>query len=352
MKDHFEEEPIDPRLKEYLKLLQMIPPRDPRAAARTQAKFLSELERVTATGAEEMSALSSLRAETSTSLPRKKFSVGSIQRTAIAFITVILLGFVFVFGGFGITARAAQSALPGDALYLVKTRIEQARLSLARDLSKEAELNMEFASTRLAEIGRLIEAGRFEESVRLSTEFNAYIQKALQVVGELAKVDPVRAGELNVEITSKLLEYTQKLRAMLAGLPESYADQIKNNIPAPELAPPSQENENTNSNENANANENVNSNMNDDDANEDDDDSVENNDNGNTNENGDENDNGDDEDDDGGNGNDNDDVGDDDDDNGNGSNDNDHDGDNDNDHDDDNDNESGSGNENEPNSND
>ena len=64
----------------------------------------------------------------------------------IAVIALLLLG------GIGITGVAAQSAIPGDALYSVKTSIEQTRLSLAKDAGDRAQMKLSFAEQRLEEI--------------------------------------------------------------------------------------------------------------------------------------------------------------------------------------------------------
>jgi hypothetical protein len=61
----------------------------------------------------------------------------------------------------GGTAYAAQSSLPGDMLYPVKTSTEDARLLVAGDNLDEAELNLQFAQIRLEEISKL--AGGNEE---------------------------------------------------------------------------------------------------------------------------------------------------------------------------------------------
>ena len=72
---------------------------------------------------------------------------------------IIILIALFFFGGIGITGVAAQSAIPGDSLYSVKTSIEETRLSLANDASDRAKMNLRFAEERLEEIGLLINFG-------------------------------------------------------------------------------------------------------------------------------------------------------------------------------------------------
>ena len=65
----------------------------------------------------------------------------------IGVIVISLLG-----GG---TTYAAQSSLPGETLYPIKTGTEEVRLWMVGDSSGKAELNLEFARTRLIELSKL-----------------------------------------------------------------------------------------------------------------------------------------------------------------------------------------------------
>jgi hypothetical protein len=72
-------------------------------------------------------------------------------RAAVAVVIGIII--VSLLGGG--TAYAAQSSLPGEILYPVKTGTEEFRLWMARDTTDKAELNMAFAQTRLVELNQL-----------------------------------------------------------------------------------------------------------------------------------------------------------------------------------------------------
>jgi len=231
-----------------------------------------------------------------------------MQRTVVTLVTSLVMIFVFLFGGAGLTASAAQSSLPGDALYGVKTGLEKAQLSFASDLAYQAELYMRFASNRLGEMEKLIEANRYEEAVELADQFQAYIQKALEKVGALASVDPARATALSAEINERLAEFTEQLGLLTARVPASLQSGLKNALPSISggslSGSSSNANENTNSaedeNENGNVNDddnanddNSNANVNDDDnSNGDDDNGNGDDDNSNANDNGDDDENG------------------------------------------------------------
>jgi hypothetical protein len=86
---------------------------------------------------------------------------------------------MFLFGGSAMTVLASQSAIPGDALYPIKTSLEQTRTSLSRDAASRAELHIEFAGKRLLEIEQLIAEGRFRNIAPTTIEFELHIQSAL-----------------------------------------------------------------------------------------------------------------------------------------------------------------------------
>jgi hypothetical protein len=84
------------------------------------------------------------------------FSFGLFPRIAwarVAMSCLVVLTLLSTLGGG--TAYAAQSSLPGDLLYPVKTGVEDVRLLVAPDSPAKAELNLEFALTRLVEMSEL-----------------------------------------------------------------------------------------------------------------------------------------------------------------------------------------------------
>ncbi len=136
----------------------------------------------------------------------------------LALIVVIA---ALLFGGVSITGVAAQSAIPGDALYPVKTTIEQTRLSLAQDAGDRAQMKMAFAEKRLEEVAALIEEGRYHEVGDAVFAFEADINSAIMEVETVAQADPARGARIALEITSALTRYAQTLSIMAAGAPQS-----------------------------------------------------------------------------------------------------------------------------------
>lgn len=108
------------------------------------------------------------------------FSFGLPPRFAwarIAASVVIALVVISILAGG--TAYAAQSSVPGDLLYPVKTTTEDARLLITASGVDKAELNLEFARIRLTEMDKL--ADRSEEKTVLA--LNRY-RNNLNAAGE------------------------------------------------------------------------------------------------------------------------------------------------------------------------
>jgi hypothetical protein len=138
-------------------------------------------------------------------------------RGAILVITLL----VFLFGGAGMTALAAQSALPGDVLYPIKTSMEQVQLTLSTSPSGRAHLQLEFAERRLLEIAGLIGVERFQEIPAATDQFEAHIRNILVEVEDAANHDPEQASGLSDQVSNALTRYTFTMSRMLEQVPEA-----------------------------------------------------------------------------------------------------------------------------------
>jgi len=210
---------IDPGVLKKISLLEKTPERDPELAARSRGKFLSEVENLPLTGS--TSALgwllglftSSSKDNTSLSIGKRKFAISTIA--AILFVVVVL------FGGASATAYASQSALPGDALYPLKTSLEQTQITLANDAYYQAQLHLEFAQRRLNEIKELLSQGRTNDIEFASSEFEYYIQEAMKASQIVQAANPQRGFELNKLVSQALLDYASALKSVLVSAPEA-----------------------------------------------------------------------------------------------------------------------------------
>jgi len=215
------EQPVDPQLEEMLDLLRPTPPMDAEMAARGQAKFMAEMEELF--GPLPSSPLARLAGWISTLYrPEGKYTMAtSRQKFVFATLAVFIVMFVLVFGGVSATAYASQFSLPGDALYPVKTSLEQTQLGLSLNAARQAELQLEFAQRRLDEVAALIEEGRYNDIETATSEFEYHIQQAIDTLELVAAGDPARAEELAAKIASALSSYASTLSGMMANVPEA-----------------------------------------------------------------------------------------------------------------------------------
>jgi hypothetical protein len=218
IKNNDKEQPINPNLIEKIELMGPTPDRDPLLAAQGRERFISELEGIPA--AVPKSPLAWLTGVFKSGNPNAN-TVGTKNRKfAISTLVALIVVFVMVFGGVSATAYASQSALPGDALYPVKTSLEVTQISLANDAYLKAQLNLVFAQRRMNEINELLQQGRNSDVEFAASEFEAYIQKAMEATQFVLAGDPERGAELSRLVSQALLDYAVALKSVLVNAPE------------------------------------------------------------------------------------------------------------------------------------
>ena len=141
----------------------------------------------------------------------------SNRMKVLVFVSLIA---VLLLGSIGATSVAAKSAIPGDALYSLKTTVEQTQLKLSKDAANRAQLKISFAEERLEEISKLVEEGRYLEIQETVLAFESAINGALLELESVTKTDPSRAAELATEITAALSKYAVVLTSLASSLPE------------------------------------------------------------------------------------------------------------------------------------
>ena len=219
MNDKRKSQEIDPGLLEKINLLENTPDRDPELAIRTRDKYLSEVDNLSL--GSPVSPLAWLLGTLGLApINNNQRSIGKVKFTYTA-IAAILLVVVILFGGASATAYASQSALPGDALYRVKTGLEQTQITLANDAYNQAKLNLEFAQRRLDEIKELLAQGRTNDVEFASSEFEHYIQEAMKLSQIVQASDSERSAELSKLVSQALLDYASALKSVLLTAPEA-----------------------------------------------------------------------------------------------------------------------------------
>ena len=142
----------------------------------------------------------------------------------IAAVLVFINLLVFTITGM---ALAAQNSLPGDSLYAVKEAVEEARVLLTWDAARRARLRLEYAERRLAEVTRLSQQGRFNETPPALRNYEVQLHLALQEAESAARNNPLQASQLKAELEAGLQTQMASLVALESLLPPSQAPAVR-----------------------------------------------------------------------------------------------------------------------------
>lgn len=195
------EQEIDSQLKEMLDLLRPVPRRNPDAIRRSRSRFNTELDFYFPVGVSYQGAVA---APVVKSAPVKARPRTGFYRPAFAYIALALIIVVAMLSGGFVTALAAGSALPGDALYPLKLEVERARLSLTADPERQAELYLQFAEKRLDEMNALAELGQYAALEQLAAQYNFNVAMALHKAQDLENRKPDQALRLRAQAAQAL----------------------------------------------------------------------------------------------------------------------------------------------------
>ena len=113
-------------------------------------------------------------------------------------------------------ALAAESAMPGDGLYPVKTLVEDARLMLSLDEVRDAELQIEYAQQHLVDCASLLAEERYEDALIALHNYDKYIIAATRSVSSIE--DSQVASELSRSLSETLLQNTMIIQYLLSDI--------------------------------------------------------------------------------------------------------------------------------------
>lgn len=228
-------------LADIIAVLAPVPERDPLAAERSQARFLAELEALglPATPTPVPGRLNAWLRNLPISKKKETNMSTPAQRFAFSTFALIALIVVFLFGGAGSTVFAAQGALPGDALFQVKTSLEQTQTNLSSSATDRAELHLEFADRRLSEIERLVAQARFNDVASASMDFESHISAAQQELKDVEKEHPDQSAALGQKISDDLSRFNQTLSEIKHQVPDNIKGEVEHAIQAVHSTPAS-----------------------------------------------------------------------------------------------------------------
>lgn len=135
----------DRSLFQLLGLLRPTAQRNEKAAANGRAQYIKQVDGYLARGKRPAAVTQS-------------WSFWNQKKLAVAFMTTLMLLVFLVSSGAGVVA-AAQGTLPGEALYPVKTFVEDARLALTNNTYSKYDLLGSYVIDRIDEIDALQELG-------------------------------------------------------------------------------------------------------------------------------------------------------------------------------------------------
>ena len=154
------------------------------------------------------------------------------ERSPMFTFARILILLAVAFGGTTATAFAAQDSLPSEALYPIKTFVEDVRLALTSDPEAEANLLLRLSDERMEEIAALSGQG-LPVPNEVATRLREHIDQALQ---EAAKLDDAALLQLMEQIqvrSQEQIKLLEKLRENAPDKPEEaleLATQAMNNL--------------------------------------------------------------------------------------------------------------------------
>ena len=153
------------------------------------------------------------------------------ERSPMFTFARIVLLVAIAFGTTGVTAYAAQESLPDQALYSVKTWIEDIRLGITSGPQADFDLLLGFVQERIEEMESLASEGR-PITNRVTTRLSQQLQLMLQLAAEMDNPALLRSMEQVQERSQNQLQTLEQLRVNAPEDAEALglATQAMNNI--------------------------------------------------------------------------------------------------------------------------
>jgi hypothetical protein len=108
-------------------------------------------------------------------------------------LVAVLIALIVLFGS-SLTVFAAQSSLPGEALYPVKSLSENIHLSLTHSPRARLELTLKFSQRRVGEISQLLTMGKSIPG-QVSDRFQDELENALEIAAQMDDIKMINALE-------------------------------------------------------------------------------------------------------------------------------------------------------------
>ena len=164
--------------KRLLAPMREAPPMDVQISAQEKARFLGQAEELRKDLTLAPKAVRSRQSRNIFDVFKRKQGIYFIKAMAI---TILVLGILF---GSSFTVYAAQSSLPGETLYAVKSFSEDVRLSLTTSSQDKLNLILDYTNRRADEINQLAARGKALPE-QTSKRYQNELESALQLAADM-----------------------------------------------------------------------------------------------------------------------------------------------------------------------
>ncbi len=149
--------------------------------------------------------------------PFQKLALLFQRRFVFQASLAILLVMVLLTGN--ILSAAARQAIPGDALYTLKTFNEETRLAFSFTHTSQARLRIEFARRRISEVEELALEGRYQAASTTLAGFDQQVSQAVALLDEIKQTDSVEAQVLAVSLNQLINDQADVTMLLTASAP-------------------------------------------------------------------------------------------------------------------------------------
>lgn len=215
---------LDEYGKRALAPLRHAPPIDPSVLSDEKAKFLLHAEN-----------LRKNIIPTRLRPTERKPDTRWVRLSTPIFKTFVISIFVLLLvAGSSFTVYAAQSSLPGEPLYSVKSLSEDIRLILTFSTKDKLDLTLDFTNRRMGEISNLVEAGKslpegtsdryqheLEDALQLATQMDD--QQMFIALGQIKKL----AEDQGITIEELLISLPNQTSPAIIHLKERLQEQVQ-----------------------------------------------------------------------------------------------------------------------------
>ncbi len=190
-------------------------------AAQPRPEFVAGLREQLMTAADTV--LVAAEAESRLTLPSRRTARRPARERRLA----AAAAGVAIVGATTSMAMAAQSALPGDALYPLKRLIEGAEMGIAVNEGDKGSTLLANASGRLAEITALSRDGRLEDAEAIADTLNTFTRQAIEA-SDLLLTDYATTGD--ERSIAELRDFTGESMQTLTELESVVPDQARDEL--------------------------------------------------------------------------------------------------------------------------